>query len=602
MPERDGAGKRLVRNCWLPPGIGAPHGTSITRIGYALLLQGVPSPCRKQNVEHLVLTRLCNLRSLIAFITLLSAACGDAPTAPALGAVQVLITTTGGDPDENGYVIAVDNDRREQITASGVRVLQDFSAGTHSIALEDVAANCTVSGSNPLSVTVTAGATAQIEFVINCDATGLAVTARSGGVDLPPPFHVQVGALAPQAVGPNQTVLVTRLQPGTYTVELGGVVEGCVLHGESTVTVEVTHRTVTPVTFDVNCGTLTGVVQVTISTSGIDRDPNGYTVVTTGGWQSPAPVSGVVTFQPMPAGVHVLTLSGVASNCSLPDGAERTVALTAGGVTRDTAYVRFDVSCVRTQKIAYQQNNQIVVAYADGSNPVVVGTGYSPAWSPDGSRLAYSTFECYYYSYDCHGGLEILDEVTREVTVLPNGEAGSDPSWSSDGQRIAFVHAAPGGRRSLAVIPLDGSFLLFPVPAESLVTWVSRPGWSPDGGRIVFGCVVGQKHSSDICVVNRNGTGFDRLIDAEDWNSNPAWSPDGSSIVFGTSRFGGVELAFMAPDGSGFTRLTQGSSPSWTADSRILFARFNGIHIINRDGTGLARLTTGSHYAPSWRP
>lgn len=545
------------------------------------------------------------LRFVAVCPLLLWTACSDAPTEPGAGAMRVRIATSGGDRDDNGYVIAIAGDRWAQ-AGDGARILQEISSGTHSVALEEVADNCTVSGSNPRSVTVTPGTMAEVDFAVVCDATGIAVTTATSGPDLPPPFQILIGDQAPTSVLSNGTTVISRLAPGTYTVQLTGIVEGCTITGGSEVTVNVTHRAVTPVTFAVACNALAGVVRITIATSGEDLDPNGYTVATTGGSQAPAPANGVVMLQPIVAGTHVIALSGVVSNCTAASGSERTVTVTAGGATRDTVDTRFDVSCVRAQKIAFVANGVVVVAYADGSNPVVVASGYSPSWSPDGKRLVYSTLDCY-YGYWCGGGLQILDLASGEITVVPNGVGGGAPAWSADGERIAFIHVAEDGTSQLAVIStLDALPPLFPVAPGLLVVgvWPWNPSWSPDGQRIVFGCTVTGQTTGDICAVNRGGTSFQRLTSGGGSNFDPAWSPDGSRIAFVTTRFasGPPEIALMNPDGSGVTRLVPGFTPAWTTNGQILFPNGNGVHLVNPDGSGLTRLFTSNSYEPAWRP
>ena len=282
------------------------------------------------------------------------------------------------------------------------------------------------------------------------------------------------------------------------------------------------------------------------------------------------------------------------------------MTVTAGGDKRDTVNTEFAVACVRTQKIAYVQGGSIVVAYADGSNPVVVAaTGYGPSWSSDGRRLLYSTLECEYYGYYCAGGLHIVDTETGGVTAVMNGDGGWDPAWSPDGTSIAFVYVSPDAYGRVAIITAGVDLPpVFPVAAGLLANWAwpSSPSWSPDGQRIVFGCTVVGTTASDICAVNRNGTGFQRLTQGEG-NFDPAWSPDGSRIAFTTSRFGGQgEIALMNPDGTGFTRVVPGFSPAWTPSGQILFASTAGVHVVNQDGSGLTRLVAGSTYAPAWRP
>jgi hypothetical protein len=80
---------------------------------------------------------------------------------------------------------------------------------------------------------------------------------------------------------------------------------------------------------------------VTTSTSGGTPDPDGYTVTVSGGGSQTIGTNSSVTFSGLAAGSHTVTLSGLASNCSVSAGASRTVAVPAGGTSSTT----FSVSC-----------------------------------------------------------------------------------------------------------------------------------------------------------------------------------------------------------------------------------------------------------------
>ena len=555
--------------------------------------------------------RWWGIRSLpVAVAVMLLTACNDGPTEPQVGNIWVTVSTTGGDHDDS-YRVVLGTGQQSAIAGDGTVIFNRITAGTVSVALEDVADNCTVSGAHPRSVTVTGRATVEVKFSVVCDATGIAITTLTTGPDAPPPYSIQVGTKASQSIAPNTTLLVTRLEPGTYTVVLSGIVEGCVPDGAPQATVEVTSRTVAAVAFGVSCGILNGLIEVTIATSGVDPDPNGYTLAT-GNLQLQAPVNGTATFLSVPPGTHVLQLAGVASNCSPSSGSQRTVTVTAGGAQRDTARTQFDVACVRTEKIAYLESStwapQVVVSYADGSNPVAFGVAYgSISWSPAGTHLIFSDAACdywysWYYGYCAAGGLQVVNVETGHVTRLANGALGFEPAWSPNGEQIAFARMSQNGlTQHLAIITLDGS------PPNDItlpVVLPSNPSWSPDGQRLVFECRAVGGNFQDICVVNHDGTGFERITSGSGNNYDPAWSPDGSKILFSTTRFAAqAELALMAPDGSGVTRLTSGWTPAWSPDgSKILFGDTGGLFVINPDGSGRTQRTSGYHYAPAWRP
>ncbi|MEW6215572.1 MAG: hypothetical protein AB1478_10295 [Nitrospirota bacterium] len=130
------------------------------------------------------------------------------------------------------------------------------------------------------------------------------------------------------------------------------------------------------------------------------------------------------------------------------------------------------------------------------------------------------------------------------------------------------------------------------------------PECSPDGTKIVF-VFSGYNEPSSIWIVNSDGTGFEKISDKGD--GSPSWSPDGSQIVF--TRPSG-EIWIMNADGTNRRFLTVGSSPKWSINNKIVFlkrekpkGRYN-IWVINRDGTGLIRLTNTpeDEIQPAWFP
>jgi hypothetical protein len=554
--------------------------------------------------ESIMSTHLRHRLRIGTALLLLASACGDGPTAPPEpGTIRVTIATTGGDPDDNGYEVVLGGNQRYAVSQWTTSVLlRDLSPGTHALTLEGVAENCTLQGAPQQSVTVVSGSTVDIAFAVECEATGVRVTVRTSGPEFPGLFGVQFSSGSSGHVLSNGTTVLSRLSPGNYTLTLTDVTEYCEVLGEATVSVVVANRSLTDASFDVTCRAAIGAIQVTLVTSGSDLDPNGYTLFAAGR-ELPAPINGVLTIDGVAAGAHTVRLGHLAPNCRVPGGEERTVELTAGGVTRDTARVTFEALCERTDKILYVTFGGLYLAYADGSNATALRSGTSASWSPDGKRLVY--FECdFYYSYyySC-SGLRVFDTETRTEVLVPNTVSGLYPSWSPTGSEIAFVAVPPGGNElALMLINVDGSDAR-PVWVAN-PAWSGPPSWSPDGQKIAFSCSVvpGQL---DICVVNRDGTGFSQLTDDTAPDFDPAWSPDGSTIAY-TTRFTGsqgTEIVLITAGGSYLRTLASGFDPAWSADgSRIVFARGSGLSVINADGTGLHPLTTGQHSAPAWRP
>lgn len=236
------------------------------------------------------------------------------------------------------------------------------------------------------------------------------------------------------------------------------------------------------------------------------------------------------------------------------------------------------------------------------------GTGSrNPIWSPDGSRLAYSTLR--------FGHLEVAvmaDDGSGLVraTPMPDGAFAEVAGWSPDGTRILFISDVDRpDDGQLYVAKADGSGTRQPVPnTQGAVS----ADWSPDGAKIAL---FSGKAPGGVFIVNADGSGLEHLADGED----PRWSRDGSKIAFNGNRFGGgFQPMLMNPDGSGrqpFPGTAGGLQlkfQSWSPDgTKALFTANPGasgdddeFYSMNVDGTGLLRITDDAVYTlgGSWGP
>ncbi len=180
-------------------------------------------------------------------------------------------------------------------------------------------------------------------------------------------------------------------------------------------------------------------------------------------------------------------------------------------------------------------------------------TAAYPAWSPDGSSIAYSLGS----PLDAEG-LYAVDPDGSNPRRIAKVERVWDPVWSPDGSQIAFF-----GGDGLYAVNQDGSDLRQP-----LVRLSGRgptPSWSPDGERIAY------MGDGSVWTVEADGGEKTLLYRAECCATDvgrPVWSPDGSEIAFSFELHTdpgspGSGVFLMKSDGSGVRKLTEGSKPMW---------------------------------------
>ena len=138
-------------------------------------LQGIADNCTVQGANPVPVTVTSGAVGRAAF----QLTCTARPPQP--GTLRVNVTTTGASQD-GSYTVSVDG--ATALTLTGGRTIENLTPGSHSVLLGDVATNCTVSGSNPGTVTVTAGQTTTLTFQITCVTTGQSVNLRIQRVSL----------------------------------------------------------------------------------------------------------------------------------------------------------------------------------------------------------------------------------------------------------------------------------------------------------------------------------------------------------------------------------------------------------------------------------
>jgi Tol biopolymer transport system component len=207
----------------------------------------------------------------------------------------------------------------------------------------------------------------------------------------------------------------------------------------------------------------------------------------------------------------------------------------------------------------------------------------------------------------------VSDPGEKIVLINPNGAfrqeltggAARDtgPAWSPDGSKIAFSRGINPG--AIYTMNADGTGLAL-VSQNAIGIDDYAPSWSPDGTKIAFSSY--RTGHSEIWAMNLDGSGATVLTDSKSTDTDPSWSPDGEQIAFTSTRDGNWEIYVMNADGSNETRLTASPAndftPKWTADgSRIYWGVDGEIHSIKPNGTDeqvLSLASTGaSNPAPS---
>ena len=344
----------------------------------------------------------------------------------------------------------------------------------------------------------------------------------------------------------------------------------------------------------------TGAVHVTVTTTGAELDPDSYTAAIDDRAGQAIPINGAITFSGVSAGSHRVLLTGLAPNCAT--GGEpnpRPVAVLAGV----TAQVAFSVTCAAPSgRIVFQSTRpggtpDLLVMDPDGSNVQTLlggaATDQSPAASPDGSRIAFSSnregdFDLYVINRDGSGLAHITGPSTRDTTY------DDSPSWSPDGSKLVFARSLPLGA-VLMVVNVDGTG---ETALTSVVTsgYLDSPAWSPNGTKIAY---TGGG-SPRVFVMNADGSGAAPLPTlSSDTVDHAAWSPDGTRLAVHDLSHG---IIVMNADGSDPVILLPGgeygTEPAWSPDGAYLvftkiFPGNRRIARIKADGSGEVELTSG---------
>ena len=235
-------------------------------------------------------------------------------------------------------------------------------------------------------------------------------------------------------------------------------------------------------------------------------------------------------------------------------------------------------------RIAVSGGDTIQLTTDTGGRPVTVLDGSMPAWSPDGSRLAY---------VDVEGNIALAEVSGWRSTALTTradlepGRGAEGPTWSSDGSRIAYT---TGSSVRVADVATRESTTVRRMSAP----FVGVSDWTPQGDSLLIRMDRSESGGHiQLYELPLDGTAPSRLLPGAGDTTGARYSPDGSRIAF----FDDERLCICVAGADGkdvevvhaFDVTPDTASVSWAPDGSALIwteKTSNVVHLVGIDGTG----------------
>lgn len=264
------------------------------------------------------------------------------------------------------------------------------------------------------------------------------------------------------------------------------------------------------------------------------------------------------------------------------------------------------IAYVTLQVIDGERTYLLRVADSDGFNPRTILKSdepiLSPAWSRDGQKLAYVSFE----EGRSMVFVQRLQDASRERVAAYQGVNGA-PAWSPDGRTLAFTSSKDG----------NPEIYLMDVESGSVTRLTQHHGidteaaWSPDGRHLVF--TSDRSGRPQIYRMRRDGTGVERLTFEGRYNARASYDPNGERLTLVTNQGGGFRIGVFYLESQGLQIVTGETSldesPTFAPNgAMILYATQKGgrgvLAAVSSDGRvkQTLRFQQGDVREPAWSP